>query len=333
MGPGPFPDTVPDQLGDYRILREIGRGGMGIVYEAEQGSLGRRVALKVLPRQALTNPVQVRRFEREARAAGRLHHTNIVPVFGVGREGDHSLLRDAVHPGPAAERGAGRVAVAPPGRRIGREAGSAKAGSGPDAADPTAPPTAAEVARSLWTAPSPRPLPATRARPTPARRPTRNPWAVARLRRRRPGDRRGRTPTPWSARPRRRTRAGVMPRRWPGWASRRPRRSTTPRSRGVLHRDVKPSNLLLDVRGTLWVTDFGLAKLSDSEDLTHTGDILGTLRYMAPERFRGQSDVRSDVYGLGLTLYELLALRPAFEEADRSRLIDTGHAGGACPTC
>ena len=91
---------------------------------------------------------------------------------------------------------------------------------------------------------------------------------------------------------------------------------------GVLHRDVKPSNLLLDVRGTLWVTDFGLAKLSGSEDLTHTGDILGTLRYMAPERFRGQSDVRSDVYGLGLTLYELLALRPAFEEADRSRLID-----------
>ena len=91
---------------------------------------------------------------------------------------------------------------------------------------------------------------------------------------------------------------------------------------GVFHRDVKPSNLLLDVRGTLWVTDFGLAKLSDSEDLTHTGDILGTLRYMAPERFQGKYDVRSDVYGLGLTLYELLALRPAFEETDQSRLID-----------
>ena len=91
---------------------------------------------------------------------------------------------------------------------------------------------------------------------------------------------------------------------------------------GVLHRDVKPSNLLLDVRATLWVTDFGLAKLTDSEDLTHTGDILGTLRYMAPERFQGKYDVRSDVYGLGLTLYELLALRPAFEETDQSRLID-----------
>ena len=90
---------------------------------------------------------------------------------------------------------------------------------------------------------------------------------------------------------------------------------------GVLHRDVKPANLLLDVRGTVWVTDFGLAKLAGEDDLTHTGDIVGTLRYMAPERFRGQADVRSDVYGLGLTLYELLALRPAFEETDRSRLI------------
>src|SRR6185369_5475827 len=75
---------------------------------------------------------------------------------------------------------------------------------------------------------------------------------------------------------------------------------------GVLHRDIKPSNLLLDSRGTVWVTDFGLAKADDGDDLTHTGDILGTLRYMAPERFAGKADARSDVYSLGLTLYELL---------------------------
>ncbi len=91
---------------------------------------------------------------------------------------------------------------------------------------------------------------------------------------------------------------------------------------GVLHRDIKPSNLLLDVQGTVWVADFGLAKASaDIEDLTREGDLLGTLRYMAPERFRGEADARSDVYALGLTLYELLTLHPAFDQSDRDRLI------------
>src|SRR5262249_47483675 len=84
----------------------------------------------------------------------------------------------------------------------------------------------------------------------------------------------------------------------------------------------KPSNLLLDTRGTVWVTDFGLAKAdSDHDDVTHSGDIVGTLRYMAPERFRGHADVRSDLYALGLTLYELLTLRPAFDETDRHKLV------------
>src|SRR5262249_20552151 len=78
-----------ERLGDYRILREVGRGGMGVVYEAEQESLGRRVALKVLPEAALADRKQVLRFQREARANARLHHTNIVPVFGVGQEGGH----------------------------------------------------------------------------------------------------------------------------------------------------------------------------------------------------------------------------------------------------
>src|SRR5262249_33789384 len=92
-------------------------------------------------------------------------------------------------------------------------------------------------------------------------------------------------------------------------------------SQGVLHRDIKPSNLLLDAHGTVWVTDFGLAKADDQPNLTHIGDILGTLRYMPPEAFEGQTDPRSDVYSLGLTLYELLALRPAFDEKDRHKLI------------
>ena len=92
-------------------------------------------------------------------------------------------------------------------------------------------------------------------------------------------------------------------------------------ARGIIHRDIKPSNLILDAAGTVWVTDFGLAKTSDQQ-MTQTGDILGTIRYMSPERFRGQCDVRADIYALGLTLYELLVLKPAFHSSDRLKLID-----------
>src|SRR5262249_26611237 len=91
-------------------------------------------------------------------------------------------------------------------------------------------------------------------------------------------------------------------------------------SQRVLHRDIKPSNLLLDSGGTVWVTDFGLAK-EEGENLTRSGDVVGTLRYMAPERFSDAWDSRSDVYSLGLTLYELLTLKPAFPETDRVRLV------------
>src|SRR5262249_35610094 len=93
-GPYPIPSQwdarVPERMGEYRILREVARGGMGIVYEAVQESLGRHVALKVLPPQRLTQPTRLERFRREAKAVARLHHTNIVPVFGVGEhEGVH----------------------------------------------------------------------------------------------------------------------------------------------------------------------------------------------------------------------------------------------------
>ena len=92
-------------------------------------------------------------------------------------------------------------------------------------------------------------------------------------------------------------------------------------ARGVIHRDIKPSNLLLDHAGVVWIADFGLAK-TDDDGLTATGDILGTLRYMAPERFRGEGDARADIYALGLTLYELLTLTPAYDSTDRLRLIE-----------
>jgi hypothetical protein len=114
---GPHVDgaVAVKQLGDYRILREVGRGGMGVVYEAEQQSLGRRVALKVLPPHVLNDAQQVRRFEREAKAAARLHHTNIVPVYGVGHhEGMHYYVMQFIQAAAgwqgAATGAGGRVA-------------------------------------------------------------------------------------------------------------------------------------------------------------------------------------------------------------------------------
>ena len=283
---------------------------MGIVYEAEQGSLGRRVALKVLPTQALASPQQVRRFEREARAAGRLHHTNIVPVFGVGREGDTPYYVMQYIPGqPLSE-------VLVELRRL-------RDRTVPVKGRPVNGTPAADVAHSLWTGamsgadesgvPDGPEMTGEDtggegesgpAEPTDAGTPVGSSESNLLIQSSLPSH---------AGRPYVRTvaRLGIQAAEALDYAA----------GQGVLHRDVKPSNLLLDVRGTLWVTDFGLAKLAGQEDLTQTGDILGTLRYMAPERFQGRTDIRSDVYGLGLTLYELLALRPAFEEADRSRLI------------
>jgi serine/threonine protein kinase len=93
---------------------------------------------------------------------------------------------------------------------------------------------------------------------------------------------------------------------------------------GVLHRDIKPANILLDAAGQPWITDFGLARLATEATMTMTGDLLGTLRYMAPEQVLGKRaaiDHRADIYSLGMTLYELFALRPAFDGHDREALL------------
>ena len=103
-------------------------------------------------------------------------------------------------------------------------------------------------------------------------------------------------------------------------------------SQGIVHRDIKPSNLLLDAKGTVWITDFGLAKAEGTDALTHTGDIVGTLRYMAPEHFDGWSDPRSDVYSMGVTLYELLTLQYLFQEPNRAKLVESVmHVAPASP--
>ena len=224
------PDFPLERLGEYRIVRELGRGGMGVVYEAVQESLGRQVALKILPSLPLMDPANLKRFQREARAAAQLHHSNIVGVFGIGEEqGVHYYAMQFID-------GQGLDAMI-------------RHGTGSAAGRKLAPSRVAEIGRQVAQA-----------------------LAYA-------------------------------------------------HNQGVLHRDIKPSNLLLDKQGTVWVTDFGLAKTDGQDDVTHTGDLVGTLRYMAPERFAGWADPRSDLYSLGLTLYELLTLRPAFVAPDRAALI------------
>jgi serine/threonine protein kinase/WD40 repeat protein/tetratricopeptide (TPR) repeat protein len=297
------------QLGDYRILREVGRGGMGVVYEAEQQALGRRVALKVLPPHALRDPNKLHRFEREARAAARLHHTNIVPVFGVGcHEGTHYYVMQFI-------QGLGLDEVLAELKRLRRAKGpTVVAGTNPARAGDA--PSAVEVAQALLTGQFQMDAEGGIVNADHAALP-KNPSDPAQ-----PLSSSGHSsfllhPSSLSSESGRAywqsvARIGVQTAEALAYAH----------GQGVLHRDIKPSNLLLDLRGTVWVADFGLAKAaSDGDDLTHTGDIIGTIRYMAPERFRGRSDGRSDVYSLGLTLYELLALRPAFLETDRSKLI------------
>jgi len=346
-------DAVPEQLGDFRIIREVGRGGMGVVYEAEQVSLGRRVALKVLPQQMLLDGKHIGRFEREARAAAKLHHTNIVPVFGVGQqEGLHYYVMQFIH-----GRGLDEVIVQL--RRIRREPGSGRNGGYGGEVPPReqhaddARPDATAVAQSMISGRfDNRLLLEDESGPGDGSEFQRqSPWDPDQTIAAEPSSR---GPVTIDASPAARssqhdtlvhslsdTDAGsagfALPGSNPNHSQSRSREVfwhsvahigvqvaqalEYAHDQGIIHRDVKPANLLLDTRGTVWVTDFGLAKASDQQDLTHTGDVLGTLRYMAPEQFEGQSDARSDVYSLGITLYELLAMEPAFHERDRNRLI------------
>lgn len=281
-----------ERLGDFHILREIGRGGMGVVYEAEQESLGRHVALKVMPPGWVGSPLRLQRFHREAQAAARLHHTNIVPIFGVGQQDDIHYIAMQFIPGQGLDRvlAAMNVQSACPTVVPCEQCG------GPHPADePCGAFSAADAAHMLLAGPL-----------------TGEGSSAVELRVSEQAARAGASSAPSDRRYWRSVaRIGVQVADALAYAHRQ----------GTLHRDIKPANLLLDNRGTVWIADFGLAKLADLDDLTRSGDMVGTLRYMAPEQLQGNSDARSDVYSLGLTLYELLTLRPAFDEKDRRRLL------------
>jgi serine/threonine protein kinase/tetratricopeptide (TPR) repeat protein len=257
-------EELPDRFGDFRILRELGRGGMGVVFEAVQESLGRPVALKVLATHAQLDEVRRERFIREAQAAAKLHHTNIVPVFGVGeQDGIPYYVMQLI-------RGEGLHTVAARWRRDrGKEA---------DHAGSTVEFGKAETHSNKPGGDTPG-APATDT-------PRYGDWSFV-------------------------AEVGLQAADALHYAHKQ----------GVLHRDVKPANLILDPAGRVWVADFGLAKLVNLHGLTATGDILGTLQYLAPECLTGDSDSRSDVYGLGATLYELLTLQPPYPMESPARLV------------
>jgi serine/threonine protein kinase len=345
----PRPSARPRELGDYRIVREVGRGGMGVVYEAEQISLGRRVALKVLPGHVVRDGKALERFHREAKAAARLHHTNIVPVFEVGQDGDTAFYAMQFIQGQGLDQVIAELARLRDRNPQSPRLSSAESGliGKPDPGIETRSMRAAgpsnhmleHVARSLLTgrlmsetlnSPAGTELPATE----PERSNTFGPDATL-------GDEAGNAGRyQLASRPAAdESSSVVLPggtalsmvessgRRQPYFRSvaqigrQAAQGLAYAHSRGIIHRDIKPSNLLLDTAGVVWITDFGLAK-AEEDGLTATGDILGTLRFMPPERFRGEGDGRVDVYVLGLTLYELLALRPAFRSSDRLKLIE-----------
>jgi eukaryotic-like serine/threonine-protein kinase len=282
-------------LGDFRVVREVGRGGMGVVYEAEQLSLARRVALKVLPFAGALDARQLQRFKNEALAAACLQHQHIVPVYFVGSErGVHFFAMQYVE-------GQTLAAVIAELRRLGGRDGPAAAGAGAG--------LAGELAGASWPTTAPRPA---APQPTGPYTPPRGPGAAD------TGPQRAASSTERSLRSpayfRTAARLGLQAAEALEHAH----------GLGVVHRDVKPANLMVDARGELWVTDFGLAQVQSDTRLTLTGDLVGTLRYMSPEQALAQRvgiDHRTDVYSLGTTLYELLTLEPAIVGSDRQELL------------
>ncbi len=280
---------LPRQIGDFHILAELGRGGMGVVYEAEQISLGRRVALKLLARQTTLGEVALTRFEREARVAAQMHHTNIVPVFDVGADDNYLYYAMQLIRGQSLDlvikdlRGLRnhslqskfeKTSLQPIWNMLTEDAVGGTCDARID--------TVASKGRSK----------------------TSSVLVDDSNRLKADGG-------SWNGFYERVARIGYQVADGLAYAH----------NRGFVHRDIKPSNLLLDDQGIAWIADFGLAKTEDL-DLTRSGDVPGTMRYMPPERFGGKCDARSDVYSLGLTLYELVTLEPAFSAEDRFNLID-----------
>ena len=306
-GPASFDSRTPDRIGEYRIIREIGRGGMGIVYEAEHDAMQRCVALKVLATSGHPTKDQLARFYREARSAGQLHHTNIVPVFEVGQSDDiHFYTMQYI-------QGANLDTVIEQVRRLRNEKRRDKTGS----TDQLSRTIVARLFANVGREDSVSERTSDKVEVKVAQAVTAKDSGS--------NDRNSNESDSIGS-----SDADFVSQSGSGRNAYHRRVASVGRQvaealhyaheNGTLHRDIKPANLLLDMTGTVWILDFGLAKGSD-DGLTITGDIVGTLRYMAPERFDGKADQRSDIYSLGLTLYELCTLQYAYDATDRASLI------------
>jgi serine/threonine protein kinase/tetratricopeptide (TPR) repeat protein len=264
-------------IADFTLIREIGRGGMGVVYEALQTSLRRSVALKLLPFSSAYDAKQIGRFKNEAQAAAQVRHPNIVPVYAIGEDhGIHYYAMELIE-------GQSLAYV------LGRLSDDSRSAPSSD----TTVPNGTRTLQGQFL--PPRPVAPRKTRPAPAI--AADAAATADHLR---------TVATWGIQA-----ASAL---------------HAAHDYGVIHRDVKPSNLLLDEAGKLWVTDFGLARCRETTNLTQSGDILGTMRYMSPEQALGRNalvDHRSDIYSLGVTLYELATLRhPADDVGDLQLFFD-----------
>jgi serine/threonine protein kinase len=265
-------DDIPDHLGEYQLLRELGRGGMGVVFEAVQSSLLRHVAVKVLPKQAMTNTATRDRFLREARLAAGLHHSHIVPVHGVGEEQGYCYFVMQLIDGVSGDQLLRSL----------RDHQKSKA-------------TAIEAQIDVSTKQS-------------GSTPTTPVQAVT--------DQQAKPLQHWlslnySQRCVEAARVGQAIAEALSYAH----------EQGVLHRDIKPGNIIIDEGLHPWLNDFGLARPLDDSNLTATGQVVGTLRYLPPERFKGVSSQQGDVYALGLTLYELITSQSPFGSLDQAFLV------------
>lgn len=265
---------VPEFLGEYRIVGEIGRGGMGIVFEAVHETLGRRVAIKVMTAGLISNTKHLERFHREAVSAASLHHTNIASVFGAGEDnGLHFYVMEFID--------GQSISQILRGEAFGDDETVCFQNT-PQHTPQHTPQSAINLsAREIESDPSRDELIIGRQKVSTGNR---YKWVAD---------------------------TGQQIADALAYAH----------EKNILHRDIKPANLVMDSHGTVWLTDFGLAKNVVDDALTKTGDIIGTPQYMAPESFSGEYDCRSETYCLGLTLYEMATLKPAFENASPGRII------------